>query len=182
MGLFLHTVIIPQGSQREAADAMEKIAGSHPDMELDASACQYLQRSNGVQILCECVVYERLAEALSLEIQRPILLLYIYDEDFWGYFLYENGVELDQFCPMPDYFEEVSAEEADRLSGDPLILSKYFSVDPSDIQNYLCTWTEEMMDEDEKAYPEDECFQCDCWQMADFMEKLGFSYDFPEDD
>lgn len=182
MGLFLQTVIIPQGNQAEAAAAMEHIANRYPKMELDPATCQYLQRNNGAQILCECCGYETLATALSLEIKRPILLLYIYDDDFWGYDLYENGEEIDRFCPIPDYFEEVSEEEAAKSAGDPWCLARYFTVHPEDIQNYLRVWTEELMEEDEKAYPEDECSQCDCWQMADFMAKLGFPYDFPVED
>lgn len=180
MGLFLQTVIIPQGNQAEAAAAMEHIAKSHEEMELDLATCQYRQRANGVQILCTCMGYDSFAAALSLEIEHPILLLYIYDEDFWGYYLYENGTEIDQFCPMPEYFEECSEEEAAKLAGDPLILAQYFTVHPEDIQKYLRVWTDALMDEEGKAYPEDEFSQCDCWQMADFMEKLGFPYDFPD--
>ena len=178
MGLFLQTVILPRTHQGEAAAAMEKIAEENPDFELDPKECQYLQREGGAQILCECIGYDSLAEALSLKIPQPVLLLYIYDEDFWGYYLYENGKELDQFCPMPDYFEEVSQEERSQQAGDSAILSRYFGVTPESVQKYLCFWTEEMLEGEGKAYPEDEASQCDCWQMADFMNKLGFPYEF----
>ena len=50
------------------------------------------------------------------------------------------------------------------------------------MERYIRFWTEDMMEQYEQpAYPGDEFGQCDCWQMADFMRKLGFPYTFGEE-
>jgi hypothetical protein len=52
-------------------------------------------------------------------------------------------------------------------------------VRPDDIANYLVHW--DLDDENPgKAYPDDRCSYNDCWQLLDFMRKLGLPY--PLDD
>lgn len=178
MGLFLQTAIIPNCKEDAAKAAVRKVE-QNTEFELIAADCQYKDYGNGVNILFNgsCFGYEGLAKALSKELEQPVLLLYIYDEDYWGYYLYEAGNERDCFNPMPDYFEEVSEQERKRVAGNGAILAKYFCVEEDAIKNYLTLWTEERMEHyGEKAYPDDEFGQCDCWQMADFMKRIGFSY------
>lgn len=188
MGLFLQTAVIPNCKEAEARAVIEKIAGytfgePYEFSDLCAEECRYNENNTGVSILFNdgCAGYEGLAEAVSKELGKTVLLTYIYDEDFWGYFLYENGRELDRFCPMPDYFEEQSGEEREKMKGDASVISHYFGVDEASVTGYLCEWTEEMMDNyEEKAYEDDEFEQCDCWQMVDFMRKLGYPYEWED--
>ena len=95
-----------------------------------------------------------------------------------GYELYDQGDFVDQFNPMPDYFEEVSEEKILKSKGDAQIIARYFHVEKASVERYLVRWSEEMLDE--KAYADDE-FGYEDWQMADFMRKLGYPYDFDEE-
>lgn len=177
MGLFLQTAIIPNCKAQEVREAVEN-AAEYVEL-LDPAQCGYRESEQGVTVLFNeggCG-YEELAKGLSEELPSPVLLLYIYDEDFWGYYFYEGGAELDRFSPMPDYFEEYSPKERQRCAGNSALLARYFQVEQGDIERYLRFWPQDMMEQYEQpAYPGDEFGQCDCWQMADFMAKLGFPY------
>ena len=176
MGLFLQTVILPNCKESLIKTAVEQVE-ERTNIGLIAADCLYKELNDGVNILLNrhCFGYEELAKELSLCITQPVLLLYIYDDDFWGYFFYENGNELDRFNPMPDYFEDVSEEERESFSGNSKIISKYFNVNEEDIKNYLIPWN---MENREKAYEDDTCDPCSCWQMADFMKKLGYLFEW----
>lgn len=195
MGLFLQTAIIPECSETEARKAVAAVAEKYsrefespdPDpqseyiiIELIPDECQYQMAQNGIRILFNeaCIGHESLASALSRELGKAVMLLYIYDGDYWGYYLYDKGSEIDRFVPMPDYFEEVPEEEKERMKGNADLIAEYFHVDRASIEKYLVFWSEEMMDDySAKAYEDDEFGQCEDWQMADFMRKLGYPYE-----
>jgi len=182
MGLFLQTAIIPDCKEAEARKAVEKMARSQL---LVPAQCRYKESEAGCAVLFndDCCGYEELAKKLSAALPHPVMLLYIYDGDFWGYFLYEKKAELDCFNSLPDYFEECSEKERRHCAGDSALIARYFHVEQGDIERYLRFWTADMMEQyEEPAYPEDEFGQCDCWQMADFMAKLGFPYTFGEEE
>lgn len=182
MGLFLQTAIIPDCETWEVREAVGNVAEWIDT--LDQAQCSYRETGGGNIVLFneDCCGYEELAAELSANLPSPVLLLYIYDGDFWGYYLYEKGAELDRFSTMPDYFEDCSSEERQRCAGNSALLTRYFSVEQGSIERYLRQWTPEMImqceEDEEKAYLDDEFGQCDCWQMADFMRKLGFPYTF----
>ena len=186
MGLFLQTAIVPGCEVWEVQEAV-KNAAEWIDT-LDPTQCSYrgLERGSIVLFNEDCFGYEELAIQLSGNLPSPVLLLYIYDGDFWGYFLYEKRKEVDQFSPMPDYFEDCSPQEMQRCAGNSALLARYFSIEQGSIERYLRQWTQDMVmqleEDEEKAYPDDEFGQCDCWQMADFMRKLGFPYNFGEEE
>ena len=196
MGLFLQTAIIPDCSEATLRKAVAAVAGKDscelesPDfdessefhiLDLMPDDCKYQSAQNGISILFneDCMGYESLAGALSEELGKAVLLLYIYDGDYWGYFLYDKGLEIDQFVPMPDYFNAVSKDEKQQVKGNADIIAKYFHVDKASIEKYIVFWTDKMMnDYSTKAYEDDEFGQCVDWQMADFMRKLGYPYEW----
>lgn len=181
MGLFLQAAVILNCGEDAARAAIKSLAGKNGDFELVEKECRMCERNRGVNILFNESAngYEQLAEALSLETGHPVLLMYIYDEDYWGYFLYENGRQIDCFNPMPDYFVPVSEAEKAACVGHSEVISDYFGVTGAMVEGYLKPWTESMLKEpDKKAYEEDEFGQCDCWQLADFMKKIGFPYEW----
>lgn len=181
MGLFLQTAIVPDCREADVRKAVEKLASK---MELILEQCQYRESEAGCAVLFndDCCGFDELAKKMSVTLSCPVMLLYIYDGDFWGYFLYDQKQELDSFNTLPDYFE-CSPEEQQNCAGDSAVIARYFHVEQKDIERYLRFWTEEMMEQyEEPAYPEDEFGQCDCWQMADFMRKLGFPYTFGEEE
>lgn len=177
MGLFLQTLILPDCTLRAAQDALKKAESLH-DLELQAEKCLYASVNNGHVVLLNdsCTGYETLAQALSADLQGPVLLLYIFDEDFWGYYFYDAGQELDVFSPLPDYFEEVSDSERQRSAGNSTLIARYFQVAEETIANYLVLWEDAVFSAAAKAYPDDEYEQGYCWQMADFMRRLGYPY------
>lgn len=183
MGLFLQTAIIKQCSEEKAREILSKLEGD--EFELDTKQCQFDEKNGGVVILfnedCICA-YDKLAKAVSAQTDGPVMVLFIYDDDFWGYYLYQNGKELDFFMPMPDYFgdiDEVPEEEICECAGNSQVVAEAFGIEEASVKGYLKLWDEEMLGNyDSKAYEDDEFGQCDCWQMADFMRRLGFSYEW----
>ena len=175
MGLFLQTAIIPDCKETEAREALKKIAAR---FDLIPEECRYKEYAGGTAILLneDCVGYDTLAKAISKALRKAALLLYTYDGDYWGYFLFDNGKEIDMFDSVPDYFEGVSEKEKQEVKGNAKLISDYFHVEESSIKNYLVFWTGEMTDK--KAYEDDEFEYLDCWQMADFMKRLGYPYEW----
>jgi len=148
--------------------------------ELIPDECQYVESARGVSILINdgCIGHDSLAKAVSKETGKAFLLLYIYDGDYWGYWLYENGNAIDEFNPIPDYFEKASEKKIQKVKGNAEIIARYFDVEKASIEKYLVRWPEEMIGK--KAYEDDE-FEYGDWQMADFMRKLGYPYEFNEE-
>lgn len=178
MGLFLETIITECGDLNLVKQSISEISKMFPGFEVNESKCRYLDRpGKGIQILLNegNVTFDKFSEQLSEKLNTWLMFLYIYDEDFWGYFLYDKGKEIDRFSPEPDYFGE--DEEPKTYSGNAEIVSRYFGVAKESIEKYLTPWTSEQYDEgDIFAYEGDEFAYADCWQMSDFMDKLGFPY------
>jgi len=122
--------------------------------------------------------YKELAYELSKIADGTVMSCYIFDNDFWGYYLYDNGEEEDFFCPIPDYFGEVTEEQAKRCMGDEEILSSVFGVPPEILARYLVRWTEDGIEG--KACPED-TYGYEPMQVVDFIHALGFTLPLQKD-
>lgn len=120
------------------------------------------------------------SEFISIELNATVFSLHIHDGDLWMYLLYNNGKIVDQFNPVPAYWDDnLSEEEIESWKGSATTLAKYVNyIQPSEIVNYLVRWD---LDEEEssKAYPTDE-FAKEEWQLIDFMNKIKLPY--PLDD
>ena len=178
MGLFLQTALFPGCAESIARDAVEA-AARNPAFNIDPETCRYAQNYEGTQVLMEGddLGFAPLAKALSDASENPVMLLYIYDGDYWGYDFYGGGEE-DHFSTCPDYFGPVSPEEKQRLTGNPAALLGWFPIwDISAVRNYYVHWSDQSEDELEAAgvaYPADQYPYGDCWQMIDFAARLGF--------
>ena len=179
MGLFLSTLIVKDQPAEPIRDFLEHTEDA-AEWDLDPSECDYQAAPGGTSVLLSemCSGYDDLTQKLSSHLHAPVMMCYIYDDDFWGYFFFDDGKEVDRFSPIPDYFEELSKSEMHCWAGNAKLLSKYFGVAPDQIQNYLTHWTEDLFDAEEEvsAYPQDEYGIGDPWQMSDFMAALGFPY------
>lgn len=173
MGLFLETALIRGRGSFPVKKYLKNLAGSNDSYGIVPEECIISTSPKGttVQFNSDVCGYEELASALSRESKGEVLLCYIYDDDFWGYFLYGNGMEKDRFCPIPDYFGDVTEEEVIKSAGDAGILQEVFGVPAARLNRYLCFWEDT---EDMKAYPGDE-YGYDAWQMEDFIKALGFT-------
>jgi len=119
---------------------------------------------------------------ISKELEATVFSFHIHDGDFWMYTLFHNGFIVDQFNPIPDYWDDnLSKEEIDSWKGNAQTIAKFIpSIKASDIDRYLVRW--DLDDEqDSKAYPTDEFIQED-WQLIDFMNKLKLPYPVDEDE
>lgn len=191
MGAFWQVALLPGKKSDGIQEMLVEIAADCPSMQLQPEECCIHNFNKGVGILFNDHVagYDKLARKLSEKTSSAVLLLYIYDDDYWGYFFWENGRELDCFSPVPEYFDEEPKEE-ETYFGNPEIIAAYFNVKQESIENYYRRWyasdaesreakskKRELADHNETAYLEDECSYGDCWQIADFMEKLGFLWE-----
>lgn len=179
MGLFLQTALFPGCAESIARDAVETAAGN-PTFYIELAACKYAQNYEGTQVLIDgSLGFAPLAKALSDASENPVMLLYIYDGDYWGYDFY-GGDEEDHFNTLPDYFGPISPEEKQRHTGNPAALSGWLPTwDTEMMRRYLVHWSD--LDEDameETACPDDRFPYGDCWQMTDFMAQLGFPWAF----
>lgn len=166
MGVFAHILAAPKATEAQMTDLLLAIDPHDTALwNLEVSSCRVWQCPGGAAAwLSEhCCGYEEMAQQLSALFHGPLMLCYIYDDDVWGYYFYDSGRAVDCFCPAPDFLEEVSPQERRRLAGQASVVAPYFSVEPQSIAPYLLAWEEGWQDEGE-----------DAWQMADFLQTLGF--------
>ena len=182
MGVFLQTALFP-GCAESAARVAVETASKNPVFRIDLKRCKYTQNYEGTQVLIEGdgLGFAALARALADLSENPVMLLYIYDGDYWGYDFY-GGQEEDHFSTRPDCFGPVSPREKQRLSGNPAALSGWLPTwDTAMMRRYLVHWSD--LDEaamEETACPGDRFTYGDCWQMTDFMARLGFPWAFDQ--
>lgn len=192
MGLFLSMSGVIGGNEGSVIAALRDYAAqnggsmSAESLTTDDEACLVVSEGiGGVTILypSDFFAWDDASKFLSAELERPVLSLHIHDGDLWMYLLFEDGGVIDQFNPVPDYWVEIGDEEKQRWRGDASVLAKCvpgLAVDG--IERYLVFWGDEVFESDtrKKAYPSDEFYYGDDWQMIDFMKKLGLNY--PLDD
>lgn len=182
MGVFLQNALFP-GCDESAARAAVEAAAREPGFHIAPENCRYAQNHEGTQVLIGGNAPDAalLARALSDASENPVMLLYIFDGDYWGYD-FCAGKEEDHFSTLPDYFRPASQEEKQRLNGNPDVLLGWFPVwDISRIGNYYVHWSDLdtwELEDGLTAYPNDQYPYGDCWQMLDFAARLGFPWPF----
>ena len=192
MGLFLAmsgVVGVPQSSVVSALKSFaESKGGSLTEQELTTEDKECMVLSAGVRGMTvlypwEFFDWDGAAQYLSKYLGKPVFSFHIHDGDLWMFSLFENGKVLDQFNPLPDYWQELDPDERLTWQGNAAKIASHLSgVSADQIEKYLVQWTDEVLDSDErkKAYPTDQFYYGDDWQLVDFMGKLGF--DYPIDD
>ena len=181
MGVFLQFALFP-GCQEEAARQAVEGAARNPQFTVDLDQCLYSASYEGTQVLIAGELgFDALAKELSRLAQNPVMLLYLYDGDFWGYDFY-GGREEDHFSTMPDYFEPISQAEKERLAGNPAALVGWFPTwDQALLSRYLLHWTDHEEELEEGfACSGDSAPYGDCWQATDFAARLGFPWPFDQ--
>jgi hypothetical protein len=180
------------GDEAAVLDALRDFAsdreGSIEEAELTANddGCLVISEdAAGVTVLYpgEFFAWDDASQYLSERLQRPVFSFHIHDSDLWMYVLFENGAVVDQFNPVPDYWEELDAEARRAWQGNATEVAKRVpGLEPNRISNYLVHWDDEVFESDErkKAYPTDLFCYGDDWQLIDFMNTLGL--DYPIDD
>lgn len=148
-------------------------------LTIDNDNCCVITEEHGNTTIFNPYAYlewDKSAKFISADLGAAVFSFHIHDGDLWMYTLYVNGDPVDQFNPIPDYWDEnMTPAEVSEWRGDPLLISATMgSVTPGEIEKYLVRWD---LDAEEriKAYPDDEFAQED-WQLADFMKKLKLPY------
>lgn len=121
------------------------------------------------------------SQHISEMLEKPVFSFHIHDGDLWMFVLFLNGREIGWFNPVPDYWEELSPEAKAQWQGDASLIGDAVpGVSPQAIAKYFVEWDLEN-ENPEKAYPDDAFTICDCWQMCDFMRKIGLEYPMGDD-
>jgi hypothetical protein len=186
MGLFLSMSGIIGAKQTEAENALKELAATHGGRFEPTTKKSPLWE---VLVLCESngnttVVYpgefsnwDDAAAYLSRSLDSPVFSFHIHDDDLWMYVLFVAGEAVDHFNPIPDYWDDNLAEdERRRWAGNAATIGRFCRhVREETIRKYLVQWD---LDDDKpgRAYDDDEYVYNDCWQMADFMKKVGLRY------
>ena len=97
MGIFLHTVLFPGGREEECREALAR-CGADPQLGLRPADCRWRQCARGPAVLLNdgFAGAELLAARLSFRLEYPLMVLFLYDGDFWGYCLWQKGAEIHQ--------------------------------------------------------------------------------------
>jgi len=126
---------------------------------------------------------EEIAIYLERELKVPIFNFSIYESDLWMYEMYYDGKIIDKFNPMAEYVEDSDENETQAYKGNPEIVCKYLKgIELNDIKEYYKFWTEELINNKEKAYPTDEFSYGMDWQIIDFMKKLNLKYPITDEE
>lgn len=192
MGLFLSMSGVMGSSEESVVDALRACAedsdGSLEEAELtteDADCLVISEGMAGVTVLYPGSFFdwESASQFLSQRLKKPVFSFHIHDGDLWMYSLYEQNVVVDQFNPVPDYWQELDEDERLCWRGNASEVAKRVpGLSPEQISKYLVPWGDDVFESDapKKAYPTDQFHYGDDWQLVDFMKKLGL--DYPVDD
>lgn len=91
MGLFLHVILFPGGDGVACRAALVREA-EDAELSVNLEECRWHQYEKGPAVqLSDYANGWETAGRLSDGMDGPVLLAYIYDEDFWGYDLWQDG-------------------------------------------------------------------------------------------
>lgn len=175
MGLFLQMGAVAAPTE-DTKDALKRMA-SGLSFELvpgndGKTLAVFPEYADGVSDACQ---------KLSGALHCPVFYLHVHDGDLWLYDLFDRGQEADHFNTAPDYWGEVSTEERSKWQGNSEVIAHVWpEIEEKDVRRYLVDHSQDGFDPDAKAYPTDEFPYWDCWQVSDFMAKLGVPYPDPE--
>src|SRR5688572_28932335 len=161
MGMFLSMSGVIGGQPEEVRAALEQFArlrqGSlvAESLDTDNDECLVICPGKGgvtVMYPSAFMAWDHGSEFLSRQLGKPVFMFHIHDSDFWMYAFYENGEVVDQFNPMPDYWEELDDEERDSWKGSAAAVARRVpGLAEEQIARYLIRWGEELLESSERG-------------------------------
>lgn len=190
MGWFLSLSGVIGKTEAQVADSLRKYAESvgggisKEAVDSENENCCSIVEENGNSTVFNPYAFmewDDSSQFISQDLNATVFSFHIHDSDLWMYIMYVNGEQVDQFNPVPDYWEEnVSDEEIESWRGNATTIAKYIpSIKKEDIENYLVRWDLDA-EEATKAYPDDEYTQEE-YQLFDFMKTLKLPNPVGED-
>ncbi len=190
MGLFLAMSGVANSNRAAVEDALRAYATERGgtletvDTSADLSEALLIGESGGHVTLMypsDFMQWDDASQYLSRTLNTAVFSLHIHDDDLWMYILFSKGEPVDQFNPIPDYWlKNMPESEKQEWAGNAAIVAQHWpGVVPESIGNYLLEWDLDEADSD-NAYADDHFPYNDCWQVTDFMRRLGLTY--PIDD
>jgi hypothetical protein len=185
MGLFLSLTSVVGKKSLEVVESLRRytiVSGGglkKDSLSTEHDNCAVIEEANGNTTIFNphaFLDWEDSSEFISNDLKASVFSFHIHDGDLWMYTLYHNGELIDQFNPIPDYWDEnISQDDINILKGSASKVAKLVpGITPADIEKYLVHW--DLEDEGrQKAYEDDE-FYNEEWQLLDFMRKLGLPY------
>lgn len=126
--------------------------------------------------------WDEIAQHLSQELLRPVFSFHIHDGDLWMFIVFNAGIEVAWFNPIPGYWSEVDAAEEKKWAGNADEICRLVpNVSVESIRNYFVSWNDDGSGPTGKAYEDDEFAYCSDWQMVDFMRRIGLTFPLPSD-
>ncbi len=119
------------------------------------------------------VIGEPLAAELSRITGGPAIVVLDYDQDTWGYCLFDSGAFLDRFWSVPGAVDVPPTE----CAGNAEAVYSVFGVPAESVAPYIRHVTE--AEHGFKAFDDDEFTLGDHWVRVDFMRRLGLNYPAP---
>jgi hypothetical protein len=148
-------------------DASNATIGGYRDIHL----CLFSPRPDAWSFLSlhlRSSLGEPLALQLSLAVTDPVIVFHEFDQDAWGFAVYQAGKEVASFWNRPDVVELNSKE----CTIEPKSVAALFGVaDAKSLAPYL-----RHNPDPGKAFAEDEFSLDDHWVRCDFMRRLGMRY------
>jgi hypothetical protein len=116
-------------------------------------------------------------QTLSRELKAAVVACHIHDDDLWLYEFYVAGELADKFNTLPGYWKQLTPEQEAEWKGDADLLAEHWpGLNPDTVRRYLRNQETDLDGSPGKAYPDDEFEYADCWQLTDFLRKLGTPY------
>ena len=191
MGLFLAISGVANAGRATVEEALRAYAVERggtlesvgPSADL-SDALLIADSGNHVTVMypCDFVKWDEASEHLSKTLGTSVVSLHIHDEDLWMYVLFSKGEQIDQFNPIPDYWSrKMPKSEKQVWAGNAAVVAQHWpGLAPESIREYLHEWDLDAEDSD-LAYADDEFPYNECWQMTDFMGRLGLVYPIDDD-
>ena len=191
MGLFLAMSGVAKSNRAAVAEALRAYAAEKGgalesvDTFADPSDALLIAESGShatVMYPGEFVQWDDASRYLSKSLDTTVFSLHIHDEELWMYILFSKGEQVDQFNPIPHYWQRRMPKSDKQLwSGDAAVVARHWpDLAPESIRDYLFEWDQDEEDSDH-AYAGDRFTYNDCWQVTDFMGRLGLVYPIDDD-
>jgi hypothetical protein len=115
MGLFLDLSGIIGRDEMEVVSSLTKysnsVNGGLQKADIDSNHKNFcvIETANGNAAIfypAYFTAWDECSRFISKDLTAPVFSCHIHDGDLWMYIMYVNGENIDQFCPIPDYWDQ----------------------------------------------------------------------------